>query len=521
MEVDPVPSTSNDKGKQPEVAIPPVTNYGEDESFDTTENLLGTNGNNNIINFAREDDSPLFFAYCACEKFFSEHTNKEKINLTNEIFNGPHLPSFIGASVRPHPDNKQMKIIRIGFSTRADFDRAITMQITQLGNETFQPLVIEKTAKFTPELSIKITEIPISTPAQNIRSSFSYFGKITRCTMTTKNLWQQATLTFEEGTDMSQLDQVHGYFVLKDMVRVHRCTLENVAIREKSKFSLKLTNLPKDTNGRQLIPIAKAVNATAFVIPKSKATYRNLQYAVFYFKNDDDRQATMSGDTIFLDRKRLIWTDPASKLCFICSVPGHRSDNCRKARQTPKDRQTQNLYQRYQPAQFKNYTAPSKPVSKSISFAHMTNNGKKKVPETPRPQPKKILPRPPINNIRSKGENSLNTSIHAPNDWADESEYLHPNPKGYPKPINDINDHEQPDRMDLLMTKLDAVSTQLVRPHEDLQFTNERVSTIESLLKIYSTSPKQAAIINAQLSGETMEEENFIVQPGIDISESV
>ncbi|CAI2194726.1 7835_t:CDS:2, partial [Funneliformis geosporum] len=84
------------------------------------------------------------------------------------------------------------------------------------------------------------------------------------------------------------------------------------------------------------------------------------------------------------------------------------------------------------------------------------------------------------------------------NDWADESEYLHPNSKGYVKPINDINDHEQPDRMVLLMTKLDAVSIQLGRLHEDLQFTNERVSTMESLLKIYSTSPKQAAIINTQ-----------------------
>ncbi|CAI2193298.1 20295_t:CDS:2, partial [Funneliformis geosporum] len=52
MEVDPVPSTSNDKGKQPEIPIPPVENYGEDESFDITENLLGTNGNTNIINFA-------------------------------------------------------------------------------------------------------------------------------------------------------------------------------------------------------------------------------------------------------------------------------------------------------------------------------------------------------------------------------------------------------------------------------------------------------------------------------------
>ncbi|CAI2189693.1 16658_t:CDS:2, partial [Funneliformis geosporum] len=52
MEVDPVPSTSNDKGKQPEVPILPVKNYGEDESFDTTENLLGNNSNTNIFNFA-------------------------------------------------------------------------------------------------------------------------------------------------------------------------------------------------------------------------------------------------------------------------------------------------------------------------------------------------------------------------------------------------------------------------------------------------------------------------------------
>ncbi|CAI2200064.1 15040_t:CDS:2, partial [Funneliformis geosporum] len=84
-----------------------------------------------------------------------------------------------------------------------------------------------------------------------------------------------------------------------------------------------------------------------------------------------------------------------------------------------------------------------------------------KVPDTPQSQPKKILPCTPINNSKPNGENSLNASIHALNDWADESEYLHPNSKGYVKPINDINDHEQPDRMDLLMTKLDAVSTQL------------------------------------------------------------
>ncbi|CAI2200750.1 20028_t:CDS:1, partial [Funneliformis geosporum] len=58
--------------------ILPVKNYGEDESFDTTENLLGTNGNTNIINFAYEDDSPLFFAYCASEKIYPNTQTKKK-----------------------------------------------------------------------------------------------------------------------------------------------------------------------------------------------------------------------------------------------------------------------------------------------------------------------------------------------------------------------------------------------------------------------------------------------------------
>ena len=92
------------------------------------------------------------------------------------------------------------------------------MKITQLGNETFLPLVTQKMAIFTPEFSIKITEIPISTPEANIRLSFSFFGKITRCVMTTKNLWQQATVTYDKDTDLSQLNNVNGYFVLKDMV---------------------------------------------------------------------------------------------------------------------------------------------------------------------------------------------------------------------------------------------------------------------------------------------------------------
>ena len=68
MEVDPAPSTSHNKGKQPEAPIPPNNVHGVDESFDASENFLRPEDkNNNIINFAHEDDSP-FFSHTAPTK---------------------------------------------------------------------------------------------------------------------------------------------------------------------------------------------------------------------------------------------------------------------------------------------------------------------------------------------------------------------------------------------------------------------------------------------------------------------
>ncbi|CAG8771212.1 17724_t:CDS:2, partial [Funneliformis caledonium] len=77
-------------------------------------------------------------------------------------------------------------------------------------------------------------------------------------------------------------------------------------IRKKSEFSLKLTNLLLDTNGRYLISI-------------------------------ESMEVAKNGETYFLDRKRLIWTDPNVKLCFNCQVPGHQSQNCRKNHSAPQD----------------------------------------------------------------------------------------------------------------------------------------------------------------------------------------
>ena len=70
------------------------------------------------------------------------------------------------------------------------------------------------------------------------------------------------------------------------------------------------------------------------------------------------------------------------------------------------------------------------------------------------------------------------------------------------------------------MSKLDTVASQLLRLHDDLKFTSERVNTMEYLLNIHSTSPKQATILNSFANGETMEEDEDYITAGIDTTES-
>jgi hypothetical protein len=305
MELDTTARPLSDKGKAPETSSSsPKAPIDIDQAFDATENGLDNDKNKaSGIHLERETEAPIYFAYCAAERFFPAKTNREKQNEACDIF-ASHYASFIGASVRTHPDDPNKKIVRIGFTSCDEANHAVTLKIPCLDNDTFIPLITKPAAKYIPELAIRVTEIPISTTESNLRSTFSFFGKITKCTMSTKNLWQQATITFEENTDMTTLNKLNSYFVLKDLVRVHPCTMSNEDVRKKSQFSLKLTNLPLDTNGRHLISIGNAIDAIAWVIPKSRANYRNLQYAIFYFKDKVTMDVAKTGDSFYLDRKR-------------------------------------------------------------------------------------------------------------------------------------------------------------------------------------------------------------------------
>jgi hypothetical protein len=136
---------------------------------------------------------------------------------------------------------------------------------------------------FIPAQSITVTEILLDFTVTRIKNFFSRYGNIVHCTMETCNLWQRATLTFDDKAKFDLLYATDGLLIINDSVRIHMCDMNRKEIQDRSKFSKKLTNLPRGTTARDLLEIGKMLDATAWIVPKARSNYNYLQHAYFYF----------------------------------------------------------------------------------------------------------------------------------------------------------------------------------------------------------------------------------------------
>ncbi|CAI2196197.1 6058_t:CDS:2, partial [Funneliformis geosporum] len=136
--------------------------------------------------------------------------------------------------------------------------------LNETPENTTTTLDVNATQLYVPARSIKVTEILLDSTEYRIRMKFAKFRSIVHFTSKTKNMWQQATITFAEDTNFIELKNCHGFFVLNDMVRVHMCDQSCAEILARSKFSAKLASLPRYMTGRQLEEIGKMVDATVW-----------------------------------------------------------------------------------------------------------------------------------------------------------------------------------------------------------------------------------------------------------------
>ena len=119
-------------------------------------------------------------------------------------------------------------------------------------------------------------------------------------------------------------------FLLNNMIKYYKRDADRSIIQDRSKHSIKLTNLPRNTTAHDLTDLERMVEVSVWIIPCAKSNYNYLQHAYFYFPSAYLCEAARSVADLSLNGKRLKWTDSKKNLCAICFSAHHNASFCPK-----------------------------------------------------------------------------------------------------------------------------------------------------------------------------------------------
>ena len=110
--------------------------------------------------------------------------------------------------------------------------------------------------------------------------------------MFTRDLWQQAYITYEDPKSIDLFHTQWSRFIYNDCVRVYLTCLTPKQVKQRNHFRIRLTNLPFNTSAIDLQDITLATKAKALYIPRSN-NYKPRPFVVFYFKTEADLNNAM------------------------------------------------------------------------------------------------------------------------------------------------------------------------------------------------------------------------------------
>jgi hypothetical protein len=264
--------------------------------------------------------------------------------------------------------------------------------------------------------------------------------------------------------------------------------------------------------------------ATAWIVSRARSNYNYLQHAYFYFDSAELCESAIKLTELTLNGKKVEWMDSKKKLCALCSSAHHNATNCPKRRHNPKDRNMQQLYQRFQPAKFNNYVAPKKQhqrgaVRDNVTFVDALKNRKKE------DQSQDSTSNPPPKALNDKYKPNPKPLSWA-DDIPDEMDIETDTSIQIPKPSKDLSNgtvkggsmHDQ-NFQKFVTTQLETITKQLTILTSNLAFSQDRLCVIEKALDIKVVTPQEADEFNNALPSEsTPADEKY---PHIDVSNCV
>src|SRR6266536_371931 len=227
---------------------------------------------------------------------------------------------------------KDSRVVTASFSTEAAAQQACLIKISGENDKCFAPYSKVFSAQPSATFFIKVIDVPLDVDKPIFQQYLNKYGKVDNIKYQIRDLYYNVLVTYAEKSPAALFKDV---WCLNFGKLSFRCFPEGLLYEDRqlrSKFGIKLANLPKGCTVVDLQNVLREVDAKTCFIPK-KRDNQLYQRERFTFIQFNSQQALDHAQTTsyVLNGRALQWTPCSTRTCRECGSIHHLVRSCKEA----------------------------------------------------------------------------------------------------------------------------------------------------------------------------------------------
>ena len=210
-------------------------------------------------------------------------TNDEKKNYAyNMIGSIPHMLSVVISKIN------DVGVIKVSYSVQESATAATQIPVSDSDTAHFEPINNLSASQIDNQYQLKIIGVPLDIDKPIFTSYLNKIGATKQIKFLTRGLYFHVHVTFASKDVSVQFQDKWSLTFGKHMFRIFPNDISTSERNLRSKFTLKLTNLPKGTTAFDLSAILEEVSAKTCFIPKKRDSrnYDKERFAIVQFASE-------------------------------------------------------------------------------------------------------------------------------------------------------------------------------------------------------------------------------------------
>ena len=239
--------------------------------------------------------------------------------------------SYLGHTIRTV---RGLPLIEIEFEDAEDAGAAAEIYFSKEEGSHFSYFIQDLPQPQSDQRSHKsrlviVRDIPLETDTDLLEDILSKWGDIDRVEYRTVELWKTALVLYKSEKEAKRLADNWSIRFGKDALRILPGWEEREAVHARSKWVVKIANLPMGTKAFNIQEIQDFYGAKTLYIPRTLTN--NPQRHAFMAFDQEEKYSKALNTSIQVDRFTLHIVHKDKKLCYKCGNLDHKVVHCEEA----------------------------------------------------------------------------------------------------------------------------------------------------------------------------------------------